>query len=129
MPCSVLSIRVSAALADSWTIGKLSPAHPEPISAFAAAARVRYDASMSSITAVLDACPDGTLHLPLPPDLRGIRVRVEAKLEAASSAAKRPVELRAIMQKIRDRNPFRGVSDPVAWQRAAREDVRVPGRD
>ena len=90
---------------------------------------MRYGGSMSSITAVLDACPDGTLHLPLPPDLRGIRVRVEAKLEAASSAAKSPVELRAIMQKIRDRNPFRGVSDPVAWQRAAREDVRLPGRD
>ena len=84
---------------------------------------------MSIITAVLDACPDGTLHLPLPPDLRGTRVRVEAKLEAAPSAAKSPVELRAIMQKLRDRNPFRGIKDPVAWQRDAREDVRLPGRD
>jgi hypothetical protein len=28
------------------------------------------------------------------------------------------------MQKLRDRNPFRGVSDPVAWQREAREDVQ-----
>ncbi len=73
---------------------------------------------MSTITAVLDACPDGTLHL------RGTRVRVEAKLEAAPSAAKSPVELRAIMQKLRDRNPFHGIKDPVAWQREAREDVR-----
>jgi hypothetical protein len=84
---------------------------------------------MSRITAVLDASPDGTVHLPLPPDLRGTRVRVEAKLEAATSAAKSPVELRAIMRKIRDRNPFRGISDPVAWQREVREDVRLPGRD
>jgi hypothetical protein len=84
---------------------------------------------MSTITAVLDACPDGTLHLPLPPDLRGVRVRVEAKLEAAPSVIKSPLELRAIMRKLRDRNPFRGVSDPVAWQREAREDVRLPGRD
>lgn len=84
---------------------------------------------MSTITAILDSCPDGTVHLPLPPDLRGARVRVEAKLEAASSTAKSPVELRAIMQKLRDRNPFRGVSDPVAWQRESREDVRLPGRD
>ena len=84
---------------------------------------------MSTIMAVLDADPDGTLHLPLPPDLRGTRVRVEAKLEAAPSAAKSPVELRAIMQKLRDRNPFRGIKDPVAWQREAREDVRLPGRD
>ena len=74
---------------------------------------MRYYTFMSSITAVLDACPDGTLHLPLPPDLRGIRVRVEAKLEAASSAAKSPVELRAIMQKIRDHNPFRGVGTTI----------------
>jgi len=64
------------------------------------------------------------MHLPLPPDLRGTRVRVEAKLEAAPSAANSPVALRAIMQKLCDRNPFRGVSDPVAWQREAREDVR-----
>jgi hypothetical protein len=55
------------------------------------------------------------MQLPLPPDLHGTRVRVEAKLEAAPSTAKSPVELRAIMQKLRDRNPFRGVSDPVAW--------------
>ena len=56
---------------------------------------MRYGGSMNSITAVLDACPDGTLHLPLPPDSRGIRVRVEAKLEAAPSVTKSPVELRA----------------------------------
>lgn len=83
---------------------------------------------LSTITAVLDACPDGTVHLPLPPDLRGTRVRVEAKLEAARSVSKGPVELRAIMSKLRGRNPFRGVSDPVAWQREVREDVRLPGR-
>ena len=81
------------------------------------------------ITAVLEPDVDGTLHLPLPPDLRGVRVRVEAKLEAAPSTAKSPVELRTMMRKLRERNPFRGVSDPVAWQRESREDVRLPGRD
>ena len=84
---------------------------------------------MNTITAVLDACPDGTVHLPLPPDLHGVRVRVEAKLEAASPVAKNPVELRSIMRKLRDRNPFHRLSDPVAWQRDSREDVRLPRRD
>lgn len=84
---------------------------------------------MSIITAVLDACPDGTVHLPLPPELRSTRVRVEAKLEAAASAPTNPTELRSIMRKLRDRNPFRSVIDPVAWQREAREEVRLPGRD
>lgn len=83
----------------------------------------------STITAVLNACPAGTVHLPLPPNLRGARVRVEVRLEAAASAAKIPIELRAIMRKTRDRNPFRGIGDPVAWHCEVREDAPLPGRD
>jgi hypothetical protein len=37
---------------------------------------------MSTITAVLDADPDGTLHLPLPQELRSSKVRVTATLES-----------------------------------------------
>ena len=84
---------------------------------------------MSTITAVLDADPDGTLHLPLPPNLHGIRVRVEARLEAAHSAPLGAGGLRAVMGQIRARNPFRAIDDPVAWQREMRKDVPLPGRD
>lgn len=84
---------------------------------------------MSTITAVLDAAPDGTVHLPLPPDLHGIRVRVQATLEADQPVVRSSGALSAIMCQIRDRNPFRAVGDPVAWQRQAREDVRLPGRE
>ena len=84
---------------------------------------------MSTITAVLDADPDGTVHLPLPPDFRGVRVRVEATIEVDQPAVHAAGGLRAIMRELRDHNPFRGVSDPVAWQREAREDVQLPGRD
>jgi hypothetical protein len=83
---------------------------------------------MSTITAVLDAAPDGTVHLPLPPDLRGIRLRVKATVEADRPVVRSSGDLRAIMRQIRDRNPFRAVGDPVVWQRQAREDVRLPGR-
>jgi hypothetical protein len=38
---------------------------------------------MSTISAILDAHPDGSLHLPLPPELQHRRVKVEAKLEVA----------------------------------------------
>lgn len=41
---------------------------------------------MSTITAILDADPDGSLHLPLPPELRGTKVKVSATLEAAKTA-------------------------------------------
>jgi hypothetical protein len=37
---------------------------------------------MSVITAILDPDADGSLHLPLPPELLGGKVRIEAKLEA-----------------------------------------------
>jgi len=90
---------------------------------------------MSTITAILEADQDGTLHLPLPVELRRGRVRVEAKLEQASSEGDDTAEtgrqqrLLAIMERIRARNPFKDIQDPVAWQREMREDVRLPGRD
>ena len=39
---------------------------------------------MSTITAILEADADGTLHLPLPAELRHGKIKVEAKLEAAA---------------------------------------------
>lgn len=38
---------------------------------------------MSTITAILEPDADGTLHLPLPAELRHGKVKVEAKLEPA----------------------------------------------
>jgi hypothetical protein len=38
---------------------------------------------MSTITAILEPAPDGTLHLPVPEGLKSRRVRVTATLEAA----------------------------------------------
>jgi hypothetical protein len=84
---------------------------------------------VSTITAVLDADPDGTLHLPLPPDLHGTRIRIEAKLEATKPAPQAEGGLCAVMRQIRARNPFRAISDPVAWQREMRNDVSLPSRD
>ena len=88
---------------------------------------------MSTITAILDADADGTLHLPLPAELRGGKIRVEAKMEAVEksevSEEQRKAELLEIMERIRARNPFKDITDPVAWQREMREDVVLPGRE
>jgi hypothetical protein len=46
---------------------------------------------MSVITAVLEPQPDGSLHIPLPPELRGGKVRIEAKVEAVAPAEQRPM--------------------------------------
>ena len=45
---------------------------------------------MSTITAILEPNADGTLHLPLPEELRHGKVKVEAKLEAANAEQKAP---------------------------------------
>lgn len=44
---------------------------------------------MSTITAILEPNADGTLHLPLPKELRQQRVRVKAELEPATAASGR----------------------------------------
>ena len=88
---------------------------------------------MSTITAILEPDADGSLHLPLPKELRTGRIKVEARLELmetpAMSEEQRKRELLEIMARIRARNPFKEIHDPVAWQREMREDVRLPGRD
>ena len=88
---------------------------------------------MSTITAILEADADGTLHLPLPAELRGGKIRVEVKMEAVErsdvSEEQRKRELLEIMERIRARNPFKDITDPVAWQREMREDVVLPGRE
>ena len=88
---------------------------------------------MSTITAILEPDADGTLHLPLPAELRHGKVRVEAKVEAVETPAideeQRKRELLEIMERIRARNPFKNIADPVAWQREMREDVVLPGRE
>ena len=45
---------------------------------------------MSTITAILNPEADGSLRLPLPPELRHAPVKVTATLEAASASGARP---------------------------------------
>jgi hypothetical protein len=45
---------------------------------------------MSTITAILEPDPDGSLHLPLPPELRHAPVKVTATLEPLAVSGARP---------------------------------------
>ena len=45
---------------------------------------------MSTITAILEPDADGSLRLPLPPELRHAPVKVTATLEAVSASAAHP---------------------------------------
>lgn len=86
---------------------------------------------MSTITAILEANADGTLHLPLPAELRHGKVKVEARLEAAPEASERPTRETALaaLRQLRALGTFKAITDPVAWQREIRKDRPLPGRD
>ena len=86
---------------------------------------------MSTITAILEPDADGTLHLPVPAELRHAKVQVTATLEAALEPGPRPTQEEALaaLRELRKRGTFRTITDPVAWQREGRKDRLLPARD
>ena len=86
---------------------------------------------MSTITAVLEADADGTLHLPVPQDLRRGKVKVVATLETATpSGEEKPGTPLEALKELRKLGGLRHViPDPVAWQREQRKERPLPGRD
>jgi len=90
---------------------------------------------MSTITAILEADADGTLHLPIPQNLRLGKVKVVATLESEMEldlpreSAKPGTPLEALKE-LRKLGGLRHViPDPVAWQREQRKERPLPGRD
>ena len=90
---------------------------------------------MNTITAILEADADGTLHLPVPQYLRRGKVKVVATLQAEQEASapdgdagtKTPLEA---LKELRKLGGLRHViPDPVAWQREQRKERPLPGRD
>lgn len=87
---------------------------------------------MSTITAVLEADADGTLHVPLPEELRGVKVKITATIGRAEQTgeeqAARIIKAKAALLWLRAKGTFRNV-DPVAWQKEVRADRPLLGRD
>ena len=92
---------------------------------------------MSTITAILEPDADGTLHLPLPPELRHGKIRVTASVEPAEEPRTAPMATPEMIKRrmeafaaLRAAGGLKDViPDPVAWQREIREDRPLPGRD
>ena len=90
---------------------------------------------MSTITAVLEAEADGTLHLPVPLNFQRGKVKVVATLQAEQEAASQPVGAKPetpleALKELRKLGGLRHViPDPVAWQREQRKERPLPGRD
>jgi hypothetical protein len=90
-----------------------------------------YISPMSTITAILEADADGTLHLPLPVELRAARLKVTAIIQDVRDPGERPTreDALAALRKLRELGTFKEITDPVAWQREIRKDRPLPGRD
>jgi hypothetical protein len=90
---------------------------------------------MSTITAILEADADGTLHLPVPQNLRHGKVKVVATLEtepetATPSGEAKPATPLDALKELRKLGGLRHViPDPVAWQREQRKERPLPGRN
>lgn len=90
---------------------------------------------MSTITAILEAEADGTLHLPVPASLRRGKVKIVATLEseqetAGQQAESPPATPLAALKELRKLGGLRqAIPDPVAWQREQRKERPLPGRD
>ena len=86
---------------------------------------------MSTITAILEADEDGTLHLPLPPEYKGGKVEVTATITPITPT--NPESTReaaaAALRLLSEMGTFREITDPVAWQREIRKDRPLPGRE
>lgn len=85
-------------------------------------------AIMSTVQAIFDADADGSVHVPLPEELRNGKVLVVATLSKVSDspAKSRPVDF---LRKLASRGGLGGIPDPVRWQREIRQDRTLPGRN
>ena len=82
--------------------------------------------------------PDGSLKLlsPLPAWLKPGRTHLRLTVATAKpkrvvpSATPEMIAARlAALEEVRKLNPYREITDPVAWQREIRQDRPLPGRD
>lgn len=83
---------------------------------------------MNTITAILEADPDGTVHLPIPEALRNSKLSVTATIHVLPSPGELPTQAEALaaLRKLQELGTFNAITDPVAWQREIRKDRPLP---
>ncbi|MGA8660025.1 MAG: hypothetical protein WB586_28230 [Chthoniobacterales bacterium] len=88
---------------------------------------------MSTITAILEPQADGSLHLPVPVEMRKGKVKVIATLTPVPGSAGQETgqRLKALdsLRRIAARGGIKNIPDPARWQRELRQDRPLPGRE
>ena len=88
---------------------------------------------VSTITAILEPHADGSLHLPVPAEMRRGKVKVIATLipvpgNTEQEAGQRVKTLDSL-RRIAARGGIKNIPDPARWQREIRQDRPLPGRE
>jgi hypothetical protein len=93
---------------------------------------------MSTITVILEADDDGTVHLPVPAEMRHGKIQITATLTAVEGpfsqaprvSPEKLAQRRAALAQLRALGGLKeSIPDPEAWQRENRQDRPLPGRD
>jgi hypothetical protein len=96
---------------------------------------------MNTLETDIEIAADGSMKLlsPMPDWLKPGRAHVLLTVpDATEGKPKRQIPQAtpemiaarlAALDEVRKLNPYRDITDPVAWQREIREDVVLPGRD
>lgn len=86
--------------------------------------------TMTTITAILEPSVDGMLHLAMPRELMGKKLRVTAQVELADNEPMPPnPDGWDALSRIAARDGLAGIEDPVAWQREIRQDRPLQDRE
>ncbi|GAT34633.1 hypothetical protein TSACC_23065 [Terrimicrobium sacchariphilum] len=83
---------------------------------------------MSTIQAILDVDADGSVHLPLPEELRHGKVMIVATLTKVTEA-KPSAHAIDFLRKISARGGVSSIANPANWERENRQDRTLPGRE
>ncbi len=100
----------------------------------------RYSHGMNTLETDIEIGADGSVRLlsPLPAWIKPGRAHVLMTVESMEEKPKRQkltaspemiARREAALEEIRKLNPYRDMTDSVAWQREMREDRPLPGRD
>ncbi len=89
--------------------------------------------TVSTITAILEPHADGSLHLPVPAEMRRGKVKVIATLipvpGSTEQEAGQRVKTLDSLRRIAARGGIKNIPDPARWQREIRQDRPLPGRE
>jgi hypothetical protein len=83
----------------------------------------------TTITAILEADADGSIHLPVPVEMRRGKVKVTATLIPVSGETDQAVNTLESLRRIAARGGIKNIPDPARWQREIRQDRPLPGRE